>query len=315
MNQQLGTPCQLANLGAQCAKNDGIIAGNPGSIGRRIAATLPPGNFTEVDLNMLAQKSEDDNAIQKTCLPVANIYVYCPPCACLISTALSICTYTGSHAETFFEFYVRPDDRLISSCCPNEDRSLGLTSLVRTIKDREATEWNATYLSSPFRRLDRQWMEQRLFEIEETEHVQSFESSCTLAGKLFNSHRSERTTAGIVILGELEYCLPIMQSAPFVPKPRIPRETEIFQMHNLYEDSEGKRVWNRTYLGTYTPKPIRGMSTSTTLRSSSSSTTITSAQSTLPAPRQTSPPPSPATKRQKTSPTPSVTTEDFYHEP
>ena len=169
MNQQLGTPCQLANLGAQCAKNEnGIIAGNPGSIGKRIAATLTPSSFTDVDLNILAQKSEDDNAIQRTCLPVANIYVYCPPCACLISTAPSICTYTGSHTETFFEFYVRPDDRLISSCCPSEDRSLGLTSLVQTIKDKEITEWNPTYLSSPFRRLDRQWMEQRLFEIEET---------------------------------------------------------------------------------------------------------------------------------------------------
>jgi hypothetical protein len=53
------------------------------------------------------------------------------------------------------------------------------------IKHKEATDWVPPFHSSPFLRFDRQWMEQRSFEIEETERVQSFENSRTLAEKLF----------------------------------------------------------------------------------------------------------------------------------
>jgi hypothetical protein len=310
MNLQLGSPCELADLGTRCSKkNDNIVAGHagqPGSIGQRIAATLDPGLFTHVDLDALIQNYDEGNELQQICLPVANIYIYCSPCACLVSAALSIFSGIGGYATTFFRFSVRPDDRLVSSCCPNEDRSLGLASLVQMIKDKEASDG---YLITPFYLLDRQWIEQRLFEIEETEGVQSFENSVTLAKQLLASHRSERKTAGIVVLGELEHCLPIMQSAPFIQKPRIPRETEIFQMRKAYTN-----VWNRTYLGTYTPKPIQRTSTSTTIRTSTSSTTIPSTRSTHPNPRQTSPPPSPVTKRQKTSPSPSATTGVIYQE-
>jgi hypothetical protein len=309
VNGQLESPCSLADLGSQCVKSENNIFAYPGSIGGRIAATLKLSNFTSVDLDVLTQNFGEENELRKTCLPVANIYLYCSPCACLVSAALSICSLIGNRSKTFFKFSIRPDDRLVSSCCLNEDRSLGLGSLVQMIKGKEARHG---FLPTPIYLLDRQWMEQRLFEIEETEDVQSFQDSATLAKQLFASHRSERTTAGIVVFGELEYSLPIMQSAPFVPKPRIPRETEIFQMRSDYEN--GKRVWNRTYLGTYTPKLIQGMSIGTTIRPISSLASITSVQSTLPTPRQTSPPPSPATKRQKTSPAPSVTTEDFHQE-
>jgi len=303
----LESPCPLADLGEQCAKIENQIIAYPGSIGGRIAATLKPDTFTEVDLDVLTQNFGEENALQKTCLPVANIYIYCSPCACMVSTALSLCSGTGNHAATFFKFSVRPDDRLISSCCPNEDRSLGLTSLLQMIKDKEANG----HLPAPFPLLDRQWIEQRLFEIEETERVQSFEDTGTLAGKLFTSHRSERTTAGIVVLGELEHCLPIMQRAPFVQKPRIPRETEIFQMQKAFY---GNTTWDRTNLGTYSPRRIGRRRTSTTLRTSTSSAIKPSTRSTLSTPRKTSPPPSPVTKRQKTSPSSSVTMEGAYHE-
>jgi hypothetical protein len=302
MDRQLGSPCQVADLGMRISKNIDILAVNPGSIGERIAATLKPGNFTYIDLDLLAQKSDEDNELQKTYLPVADIYIYCSPCACLVATALSICSGLGQHATTFFQFSVRPDDRLISSCCPNEDRSLGLTSIVQEIKRREV----AGYSIYPLSPIDRQWVEQRLFEIEETEPVQSFENSVTLAKQLFASHRSNRKTAGIVLLGELEYCLQIMQSVPFVSKPRIPRETEIFQMKKA---SILHNTWNRTYLGTYTAKSVQRKSTSTTVRASSSSASIPSAQPTLSTLHKISPPPSPVTKRQKTSSSPSVTME------
>jgi hypothetical protein len=53
-NAQLESPCSLADLGLQCVKSENIFA-YPGSIGARIAATLKPSNFTNVDLDILAQ--------------------------------------------------------------------------------------------------------------------------------------------------------------------------------------------------------------------------------------------------------------------
>ena len=127
-----------------------------------------------------------------------------------------------------------------------------------------------------------------------------------------------------------------MRSRPFLSEPRMPKETEIFQMKKVFDNSISKYVWRRKFLGTYTPKP-GPMTPSGPSNSSGTiprvplshdpvaqepvfSTYFTPAQpgsspgtfaNTFPtAPRQRTPPPSPDSKRQKTSPAPSVTMDE-----
>jgi hypothetical protein len=76
---------------------------------------------------------------QKLALPVAKVYLYCAPYACLLPTAFNICRGAGSRAKTYFQFLVRPDDRLVSSCCSQKDRSFGLYSLIEGVREIESS--------------------------------------------------------------------------------------------------------------------------------------------------------------------------------
>lgn len=256
-------PCQLSELGKDCAKRDNSILSpqipKVWSIGKRIADTLNPELFTSLDLDDLMRKSDFElTDQQRLALPVAKIYLYCAPCACLLATAFNICREAGHRATTYFQFLVRPDDRLVSSCCSQKDRSLGLTSLMERVREIESSPSMENHLSF----IDRIWVEQRLYEIdEETNLPQPISNVAGMGGKILSSHHSEENTAGIVILGELRYCLPIMRSPPFPSKARIPKEAEIFQMKMVMANghilADGRYNWTRTFLGTYTPKTIR----------------------------------------------------------
>lgn len=49
-----------------------------------------------------------------------NLYIYCTPCSCLISTALHMCMELNS---SYIHSWVRADARLASTCC-DERKSL-----------------------------------------------------------------------------------------------------------------------------------------------------------------------------------------------
>lgn len=264
------SPCQLSKLGKDCEeeKNSILSLQIPlaWSVGNRISKTLDPSRFTSVDLDDLMGKADDQlTALNKLALPVATVYIYCAPCACLLATAFDICKKVDSRTTTYFQFVVRPDDRLVSNCCSQKDRSLGLVSIIERIRDIESS----TSLTNHLCYIDRTWVEQRLYELEEeTDQPQVTGKIAEMGGKVLSSHNSEEKTAGIVILGELEYCLPIIRSPPFPSNPRIPKETEIFQMKNRIINK--KYEWVRTFLGTYTAKAIPIMSPSTLYSSETS---------------------------------------------
>lgn len=185
--------------------------------------------------------------------------------------------------------------------------------------------------------IDRIWVEQRLYEIEEeTDLPQHISRLAEMGGKVLSSHDSDESTAGIIILGELTYCLPIMRSRPFPSKPRIPKETEMFQLKRPWDATIAKYEWQRKFLGTYTPRPspITSLGTSNSsgpiprvplfhdsvtqgpvFSTSSAPAQLASSQDasaySFPVvPRQRTPPPIPDSKRQKTSPAPSVTMDE-----
>jgi hypothetical protein len=329
-------PCELNDLGTDCTNNlkcivNNNVATSHWSIGKCITDTLDPEQMTDIDLDTLLLKNDEElTELQKLALPLASIFIYCAPCACLVATALAICRDAGRRATTYFQFLIRPDDRLISTCCSQKDRSVGLVSVVEKIKDIERI---ATYnANSPLNAVDKFWVEQRLFELEENEYPGSSADLLEMGGKVFSEHKSGKKTAGIIVLGEVEYSLPLMQAPPFLSTPRVPKETEIFQMNkDTYRD--GKYHWSRKYLGTYTPKtkptppispsPRSGVQStsagtrpiSTSFPSIPSMSAILSAYPTqynlqAAMPRHISPSLSPASKRQKTSTAGSVTMDD-----
>jgi hypothetical protein len=292
------------------------------SIGRRVIDTLDPDLFTTLSLDTLIKRSHYDELVDshKTDRPVGIIYIYCAPCACLMATALEICRQASTRANAFFSFLIRPDDRLASSCCSNADRGIGLVSLVEGIRNYEIT---ASSSLEDLEFVDKQWIEKRLFEIDELDQVQPSTDISEMARGIFKSHESSKKST-IIILGELDYCLPIMHCPPFPLKPRIARETEIFQMQA--ERSGDQNLWRRKYLGTYTPKPlspsaaserrsVAGARQRSLNTQNSMSLTSTSLDSMHPTTHQISPPPSPAAKRQKSLPSSSVAVEDVVKGP
>jgi hypothetical protein len=310
MNQLSGSPCSQAHLGKECTNRaNNVLAPNSHSswtIGRRVTDLLDPDKFTGADLDSMTNRGQYDELsdLQEIALPLAIIYIYCAPCACLIATAFKICRTAGKRASTLFSLLVRPDDSLSSSCCSNTDRSIGLASLVEAIKNYEISGDNSlSYLEL----VDKSWIERRLFEIDEVGQLQPSTNILGMAQGIFKSHESPRECAGIIILGELDFCLPIMHCPPFPRKSRIPRETEVFRMSKGLGSS-----WTRKYLGTYTPKPLPHNTSSSRGSVAGVRPRDLSTQASIPLPsmplssvnlptRQVSPPPSPASKRQKTS--------------
>jgi hypothetical protein len=334
----LQSPCQLNELAKDCTEVDNCVfrpqIPSYGSVGKRITDTLDPSRFTGADLDALSGMHDyEKSGTQDLILPVATLFIYCAPCACLLATAFSICKTAGDRAVAYFKFRIRPDDRLVSSCCFRNDRTIGLTSMIERFKEIDSSPTMA--ITDDLTLIDRLWVEQRLYDIEEeTDLPQPISKLAEMGGKILSSHDSDEKTAGIVILGELAYCLPIMRSRRFPSTARMPKETEIFQMKKKLVN--GKYFWQRKFLGTYIPKPSpitfastsnssgtvprasllhdpvtqeRGLSTSSTPAQFDASQDTSTRTFPVP-PRQRTPPPSPDSKRQKTSPAPSVTMDE-----
>ena len=301
VNWMSGDPCDLTLLGVR-ERPESKSAISPHSsrswsVGKRIVERMDPTYYRKID---------------------GVIYIYTAPCLCLVATALAIAETAGPDAEALLRFLVRPDDRLISSCCSNTDRSIGLVSLLEKFREYEL---HSSSSLKNLERIDKVWIERWLFEIEETDEVQDTTNVAELFGAILQSHESPKSCAGIVLLGELEYCLPIMHCHPLPLKPRIPREAEVYQMVPSFSSSP----WTRKYLGTYTPQPLP---TSATISRKS----IVEASPRDPKPRtkvpftstlldtsratggQISPPPSPASKRYESSASSLVSEENLMPE-
>lgn len=260
MNSKSSLPCDITKLGKECTKlTNEVIAEKEFSnwtVLDRISASINPKFFTAIDLDALPTSNNFElTDLYETLLPLASIYLYCAPCACLLATAFSMWRTAGRWVQSYFKFVIRPDHRLRSSCCLEVDGTIGYVSLLEEIRRLENTNQNPQ--NRLLMALDRLWIEQRLFETEEEGSTHFHKNTLELARELFVSHesnyqdRSPYRCAGLIILGELDHTLSIMQSPPFPSRPRIPRETEIFHMAKLFRSAT---LFDRKYLGTYTPK-------------------------------------------------------------
>lgn len=255
-------PCPNAHVTKACS-NDSLWnaifdqenriparASNWWAIGRLIAETVRLADFYP-SLNSLTRRPLDQlDPLQRSALPVANFYIHCAPCACLVQTAISV---SQDIASPLLRITVRPDDRLRAECCYQTDRVERLSCIVKRIKQQEIDRWT---MSGDITYLDRWWMERRLHELD-TERT----SSLSIAEQVFFEYLLTKNCAGILFIGELEDCLPLMEVIPFPKMARIPRETEIYQMKKREFQDDDETEFERIYLGTYTPKkskPAKG---------------------------------------------------------
>lgn len=159
--------------------------------------------------------SEEQRDCLKALLPLVTVYIYCAPCVRLIHTALRVCDKVTS---SLVKVAIRPDDRLVSSCCTASDPTLGLKSILEYVRQWEANS-TAMGASEIARFLDRIWLERRFDHIEYEQPYEYKESR--------KSHA--------IILGEVDCLAQLLKKAP----GRIPKETEIwaFRTSNSYPHS------------------------------------------------------------------------------
>jgi hypothetical protein len=292
------------------------------SVGSRIIRQIDLSDFAydmgavrEYRLSYRKAQSNNEEPRFDDLARLAKVYIYCAPCACLVHAAIDIGEEFGESPE--LEIFIRVDERLVASCCSTASRINGLSSICQEIRDRESI------CPSIHPELDRDWIEQRVFSSEEEKYRPVTESQVKQLHRILDQHKSENKCAAIIILGEADYCSQMMRHPSFPQSPRMPRETEIYMMKCGFD-----RAWSRNYVGTYVPNPSAVPNTQSTRINSSLTTAInlpgtdssrsltnSSLQSTSaaqkwtdttqisvsPPPRQSTPPPSPDAKRQRTS--------------
>jgi hypothetical protein len=234
-----------------------MIGGSPHSrqwgIGKRLVNSAYKFGLTEVQKELLSQAYVDLNATQLESLPISSFFIYCPVCPCFLQTALEICADMTSE---LIDPIIRPTDQLSSSCCTDEEAVEGLTAILNAVKKADDLDTKATtYQKRLAKAIDRLWIEQRLFKLDDEENLLLDTHPLQRASHIFEEHSQSSEgwdtvqKVQIVFLAETETCLPIMQVEPFPRKARIARENEIYQMRKGYFNGK----WERIFLGTFTP--------------------------------------------------------------
>lgn len=179
---------------------------------------------------------------------LASIYVYCAPCASAIRSAFQICDELRNSKGT--SGHIRIDDRIDATCCAGISKKSHLKSMVNAVKHIEiGTRRTEGWVSTWKTYVDRVWLENSLYRAEESD-VEDSDRVNAVKGIFSNVPLESRYNA-IVILGEVDRCSWMIQTKPFPWTARMPQETEIFRIH---ANQRKEAVWQRTYLGTYTPR-------------------------------------------------------------
>lgn len=182
------------------------------------------------------------------------VYLYCAPCSCQVASALQVAWSLGQFPH--LDACVRVDYRLQSSCSIASSGINGIQSIISYIKELENLAYLSTSQEARLKVIDRQWLEQAVYNYEDETQTMS-KSPANQFSQIVKDHVQEQTCAALVILGEADYCIPLVGAPPFPPLSlgKIPRETELYQMSQQWVTATQKHHWNRRYMGTYTAKP------------------------------------------------------------
>ena len=157
----------------------------------------------------------------------------CAPCE-----RLSPFVQQGS--SKYFKYWTRADDHVSTFCCLESTKIGRLVSLLNMVKTIEAAEQSQTtgIAAVWIDFIDRVWIEQRVYQLEEEFHAQNAPSPVIQgADKLFAELQSKSKKTGIVILGELDQCFWMLQTPPFPWKARIPKKTKIYKISKKWNSN------------------------------------------------------------------------------
>ena len=230
------------------------------SPGHRITKHIDLQSFTDENLGKYLQtretlqvqafeNGEDMPRISDSFL--FTIYLYCPPCACQIATALDICQNFGS--SPFIRFAIRIDHLLPSSCCASAPGLDGICSIIDHWIDSERKfKFDDDWAVNRIRSVDREWLEEREYAAEDSKVL----SSEAQLAKIALAHSEDHHTAAIVIMGEADFCMRMMNTPPFPPfdPGHKFRDNMMFEFSQQYSWSQHFYQWHRRYLGTYSTK-------------------------------------------------------------
>lgn len=281
------TPCDQLRLGAMSFMEQySFIA--LGSVrtktapGYRIARHIYPSRFTYLDLQKHVENQDTIKAhaiVNGEPEPeegdryrVVKVYIYCAPCACQIATALDICKYRNN--KSFVEFCIRIDHRQMTGCSVSVSRVEGLISVIEYLKDTEKSNNMGDYEIDRLKSIDREWLERQIYDYTEEDRLAMLSPANQLA-RIAELHKNEMQCAAIILLGEADYCAPLMRVPPireFEPGG-LPRETQLFRSWQKYNDMHSGSSWMRDYLGTYSPKSPLPPKKSAPVRSDTNPTT------------------------------------------
>jgi hypothetical protein len=149
---------------------------------------------------------------------------------------------------------IRIDDRLPCSCL---DPPLSLESLKGIIHNIREVEPHTRAQRSQLVRsraeyIDRDFVENRIWELEEEEVPPLAVSPAENIRRIFDSHRYSDNVAGVVILGEVDSLASLMQVSPFQQVSRLPRANELYVTSPTFALHGQHQRWKRYRIGTFT---------------------------------------------------------------
>jgi hypothetical protein len=205
-----------------------------------------PSIYTEL-LEQLSSLSYEDDELKTLIqeklngtIPFRTIYIHTSPCSCALQMSVAIAKELRGKYLTAL---VRVDDRISCSCYPSAtERATALESIVDHL---EKLEPKPTYQSNSWWHLVRLWLCQRLYMLETDTGSADNTTSISSALNIFSNDNFPNPLAGLIVVGEVDFCTPLLQAEPFPWTPRFPREREI------YEITCQHRSYTRKYIGKF----------------------------------------------------------------
>ena len=203
-----------------------------------------PYGYTEIFENMNNSSYELQELIVeriRDMYPFGIIYVHTSPCLWAIQTAMDIAAALNRGQ---LKATVRIDDKISSSCFQSAaERIIALQSLLAyldTLKPGQGL--NGKYL-------DRIWLDQRLYSLESDFSIADNILPRSSIKDIFSENNYPDPFAGLIIVGEVDFCTPLLQAEPFPWTLRPPRECEVYEITCI-----GLESYNRKYIGRFVPR-------------------------------------------------------------
>ena len=269
LRNQSATPCDHTSLGEQLAPRTefdfvsfsaSTLSWQPGSLIRSKSDYRSHISFTSAQLegyHLQVRKLQmslailaDEIETPRTELAFLKIYIYCAPCACQISSALSMRFRRPEDWWVSVEKIIRVDHRLSASCCAADSERLNacesllqyMTANIHEEKLRDI-DWNFLDISI-YEYWDDDMEPDQLSEYME---------------RILDDHKADESVVGIIFIGERNATLPLLKSGPFPQnEPRMPPSSSPIFMLSLeldgrLQDPDASSLWRRRYIGSYVP--------------------------------------------------------------